>query len=79
MRNLPETPADTLERAKTIAVAEGIHHVYVGNLARPEGNNTYCPSCNRLLVERHGFAVVRNDIAAGKCPACGTEIKGIWI
>jgi len=79
MRNLPETPADTLERAKQIAVAEGIQHVYVGNLARPEGNNTYCPACHKLLVERHGFAVVRNEITAGKCPACGTEISGIWI
>lgn len=78
MRNLPETPADTLERAKQIAAAEGVHHVYVGNLARPEGNNTYCPSCNRLLVERRGFAVVRNEITAGKCPACKTEISGIW-
>ena len=78
MRNLPETPPGTLERAKQIAVAEGVHHVYVGNLARPEGNNTYCPSCKRLLVERHGFAVVRNEITAGKCPACKTEIKGIW-
>ena len=78
MRNLPETPADTLERAKQIAAAEGIQHVYVGNLARPDGNNTYCHSCKRLLVERRGFAVVRNDVAAGKCPDCGTEITGIW-
>ena len=78
MKNLPETPPDTLDRAKRIAVAEGLQHVYIGNLARPEGNNTYCPSCKRLLVERRGFAVVRNEIAAGKCPGCNTEVSGRW-
>ena len=39
------TPPDTLDRAKPIAAAEGLQHVYIGNLARPEGNNTYCAKC----------------------------------
>lgn len=79
MRNLPATPAATLDRAKQIAQDEGIRYVYVGNLERPEGNNTYCPSCRRLLVERRGFGVVRNEIAGGRCPGCNTEIGGLWV
>jgi len=78
MKNLPQTPAETLDRAEQIARAEGLRHVYIGNLDRPKGNNTYCHACNRLLVERRGFVVVRNDIAGGKCPDCKTEVSGIW-
>ena len=78
MRNLPPTPAETLARARDIATAEGLYHVYIGNISLPGAEDTYCPSCKKLLVERRGYEVLQNNIAGNKCPACNTEIPGIW-
>ncbi len=78
MRNLPPTPAETLDRAKEIARAEGLHHVYIGNINRPEGENTRCASCGGLLVERVRYEVLQNNLENGMCPDCGTEAHGLW-
>jgi pyruvate formate lyase activating enzyme len=78
MKNLPPTPSATLERARDIAKAQGLYHVYIGNISLPEAENTYCPSCKKLLIERKGYEVLQNNITAGKCPACNKEIPGVW-
>jgi len=78
MRNLPPTPADTLERARQIAKAEGLYFVYVGNLTMEHGGDTFCPGCGKLLVQRFGYWVAENNIENGRCPNCGTEIYGVW-
>jgi len=79
MRNLPPTPAATLDRAREIAQAEGLHYVYVGNIERPEGENTICPSCHATLVERVRYQVRSNRIdEEGRCPDCGAEVFGTW-
>ena len=77
MQNLPPTPAETLVRARDIARDEGLCYVYIGNLSLPGAENTYCPACGRLLVERQGYTVTQNVISNGKCP-CGKDIAGIW-
>ncbi len=77
MKNLPPTPAETLRRAKTIAHEEQLCYVYIGNLSLEGAENTYCPSCKQLVIERRGYTVVGNTIRNGKCP-CGKEIGGIW-
>lgn len=78
MKNLPPTPAATLERAFEIARAEGLYHVYIGNLLSAKGQDTSCHSCGGLLVERRGYEVLQNKIDSGRCPACRTEVYGIW-
>lgn len=78
MKNLPPTPPETLERARAIARAEGLCYVYIGNVSLPGAENTYCPACNQLLIERRGYTVLNNHIRKGKCP-CGREIVGIWL
>jgi len=78
MKNLPPTPAETLDRARDIALSEGLCHVYIGNIERPEGENTYCSSCKKLLVERRGYTILKNDIKDGKCPQCATAPYGLW-
>lgn len=78
LRNLPPTPAATLLRAREIARAAGLEHVYVGNLRVPGAANTLCPGCGRMLVEREGYSVQRNDIERGRCPTCQTEVQGRW-
>ena len=72
------TPVPTLERAKAIADAEGLHYVYIGNVPGHPAQNTYCPKCHRMLVERVGFTASRMLIRKGSCPFCGQPIPGIW-
>lgn len=87
LRNLPPTPVKTLEMARRIAKEEGLKYVYIGNVPGHEGENTYCPRCNRLLIQRVGFHVLKNNIsytftggqAAGRCKFCGEKISGVWM
>ena len=78
LQNLPPTPQKTLERAREIALAEGLHFVYIGNIPGHEGENTYCPQCGKRLIRRVGFFVEENVLKKGHCPYCGAEIPGIW-
>jgi pyruvate formate lyase activating enzyme len=78
MKNLPETPAETLSRAKRIAEAEGLKHVYIGNILVENSGNTYCPSCRKLLVGRRGYLILENNMKDGACPACRTKVYGRW-
>jgi len=69
------TPVETLERAVKIAKEEGLHHVYIGNVPGHEADNTYCPNCGELLIERYGFDVTRYELKDKQCPKCGTKIN----
>lgn len=78
IRNLPPTPVSTLERCRTIAKEEGIRYPYIGNVMGHRWENTFCHSCNRLLIKRSGFFHVDNAIRKGRCPSCKTKIPGVW-
>ncbi len=81
MDDRPPTSVRTLLRAAEIGVAEGLRFVYAGNLpgAVESWENTHCPGCRALLVERTGFRVGRNRITAeGRCPDCERVIPGVW-
>ncbi len=78
MRNLPATSLRTLETARKIAMSEGLNYVYVGNVASKEGQNTYCPGCKKLLIERSGYTILKNRLRFGRCPDCSKEIYGVW-
>jgi pyruvate formate lyase activating enzyme len=76
-----DTPPETLIRAAGIGRAEGLSFVYAGNLPGETAGleDTRCPGCAGLLIERRGFRVARNRISAGgSCPDCGTAIPGRW-
>ena len=68
------TPHETLERAKKIA-EERINHVYVGNVGAAE--ETRCPSCGKVLVERSFMGVTSHVNQDGTC-SCGQRIPGTW-
>jgi pyruvate formate lyase activating enzyme len=74
------TDARTLVRAAEIGTSEGLRFVYAGNLPGRLGHweNTYCPGCRSLLVERVGFRVLQNRLPDGRCPDCRREIPGVW-
>ena len=78
LQNLPATPVKTLERARTIAIEEGVKFAYVGNLAGHKWESTYCPKCGNKIISRVGFYVDVNKIKNGKCSFCDETIPGIW-
>jgi pyruvate formate lyase activating enzyme len=80
MTGPPRTPVSTLLRAYEIGRDAGLKFVYAGNLPGQVGNteNTYCPGCGELLVERIGFSVGQNRMSDGRCPKCNESIAGVW-
>ena len=78
MKDLPRTPASTLRRLRDLALSEGLHHVYIGNLGAPDSETTYCPSCGRKAIVRRGYTILENNIAGGHCSGCGEAIAGVW-
>jgi pyruvate formate lyase activating enzyme len=74
----PATPAETLHRARRIALEVGLHYVYEGNIYG-DGANTSCPRCGELLVRRSWHEVLENRILNGACPKCGERIAGVWV
>ncbi len=78
VKNLPPTPVSSLERAREAARAEGLRFVYIGNVPGHEGENTFCPKCKTLLLERWGYEIRQNNLKGGACPKCRTPIPGLW-
>jgi pyruvate formate lyase activating enzyme len=74
------TPVKTLLRAVETGRSAGLNFVYAGNIPGHVRNyeNTYCPACDELLIERHGYHIVRNSLRDGSCPKCETRIPGVW-
>jgi len=78
LRYLPPTPPETILKAREIAISVGMQFVYTGNMTDRMGENTFCPKCGTLLIERKGYIVRKNLISDGKCSKCGAPIYGIW-
>jgi pyruvate formate lyase activating enzyme len=81
MTDPPATATRQLIRAAEIGVEEGLHFVYAGNAAGRVGQweNTYCPNCRELLIERTGYLIRGYKITGdGQCPKCRKAIPGIW-
>ena len=72
---VPATPVSTLEKARDIGRDEGLKYVYAGNIPGHPYENTFCPRCNRSLIQRYGFTITGYEITLDKrCPYCGEEI-----
>lgn len=81
MTDPDNTPPPTLLKAVEIGKVAGLKFVYAGNLPGALGNNenTYCPTCQTLLIKRVGFRIIQNQMNEdGLCPNCGINVAGIW-
>lgn len=76
----PGTSARQLLRACEIGVEAGLRYVYAGNLpgALGQWEDTRCPQCGNVVVERTGFTVKAVRMRDGCCDKCGGRIAGFW-
>ena len=78
LKTLPPTPVSTLDKARAAALSAGLEYVYVGNAPGHEAENTFCPKCKKMIIQRTGYMVGEINVKAGKCGYCGKPIPGIW-
>lgn len=71
MLDKPVTPVEKIEEAIEVAKGEGVEYVYAGNVWGHKYENTYCPNCGELLIERFGFYVRKIKLSDTRCPSCG--------
>ena len=74
----PATPVKTLTKAREIGLQAGLKYVYTGNVPGNTGENTFCPECNEVVIERWGFQVGALRIKDGRCALCDAQIHGVW-
>jgi len=78
MGYLPPTPFATMQMAGEIGRAQGLRHVYLGNVpGLPD--RTCCAGCGALLIERSGYAMLSNRLRSGRCPACDRPLAGVGL
>jgi pyruvate formate lyase activating enzyme len=75
-KDLPQTPEETLEKAYEIGKNRGLKFVYLGNVPMHGFENTYCPQCGALIIERQGFDIMSYNIEHGRCAYCSSELPG---
>jgi len=82
MQDRPVTPTATLQRARKIALANGLHYVYTGNVHDFSGSSTYCPHCGELLIGRDWYELstwnVALDSGSAVCANCAAHIAGVF-
>lgn len=78
MRDKSRTPAATLNRARQIALQNGLHYIYTGNVHDAVGSSTYCVGCGELLIERDWYELGHWGLdEQGSCLNCGYHLPGV--
>lgn len=79
MRDVPGTPTETLQRARSIGLRNGLHHCYTGNVHDPAGDTTVCAECGTVLIERDWYQLLAWRLNPdGGCQSCGTRCAGVF-
>ncbi|PIS39259.1 MAG: AmmeMemoRadiSam system radical SAM enzyme [Candidatus Nealsonbacteria bacterium CG08_land_8_20_14_0_20_38_20] len=74
LQSLPDTSIKTLQKAWKIGKEAGLKYVYTGNVPGLPSENTFCPKCGTLCIDRKNYIIHRHD-KAGKCPKCGEDLN----
>ncbi len=75
MTDVPQTPMSTMENAYRTGKRTGLEFVYVGNVRAGEMDDTFCPKCGSLVIEREGFWVASTSLKGSKCATCGSDLN----
>ncbi|MCB0355988.1 MAG: AmmeMemoRadiSam system radical SAM enzyme, partial [Bdellovibrionales bacterium] len=73
MRQKTHTRLQSLKRAREIAMQNGLHYVYTGNLTNTEGETTFCGHCQSPLIIRDRYNIVEWNLQDGHCPKCHNQ------
>lgn len=77
MTSISATPVSKLIEARKIAQTAGLKYVYTGNVHHREGDITFCPSCEAILIERDWYEIAQYRLTVnGHCPDCGSAVAG---
>jgi len=76
LSNLEPTSKKILNKSLKIG-KEKMKYVYVGNIRDEEGENTICPKCGEIVIDRSGYEIIYNKLKKGEC-LCGKKISGVW-
>ena len=80
LSDIPQTPTETVIRARNIALNAGLNYVYTGNVHYTEGDTTFCPSCDNELIVRDWYEIKQYHLTAdGRCTSCNAAIAGCAI
>lgn len=78
LSHLQETSESLLRKAHEIASSEGLKYAYTNFPKKSELQNTLCPKCKNLLIERKDNKIKSNTLREGSCIKCGEKIDGVW-
>ena len=73
MKHLHDTPVETLQEAYKIGKKSGLKYVYTGNVPGLPSEDTFCPKCNALAIDRTSYIIHCYD-KSGKCPKCKAKL-----
>ncbi|MBN1325933.1 AmmeMemoRadiSam system radical SAM enzyme [Candidatus Falkowbacteria bacterium] len=73
LQDTDPTEEERIYTAVQLGKEAGLKYVYGGNVLGEKLENTYCPNCNELVIERKGYDIKRFD-RDGKCPKCSEKI-----
>lgn len=74
LQHLPDTPVETLKKAWHVGKEAGLKYVYTGNVPGLPSEDTFCPKCQTLVIDRTNYIIHRHD-KAGKCPKCSEDLN----
>jgi len=79
MMDVPPTPPAALTRARRIAMDNGVHFAYTGNVVDPDGDTTLCQGCGAEVIVRHWYQMLAYRLDdRGRCTRCGTVLPGVF-
>ena len=79
MLEVPATPSRTLTRARQIAMKNGVHYAYTGNVHDEAGGSTYCHACGGELIGRDWYVLKDWNLSEnGSCKFCGAPCAGVF-
>lgn len=77
MRDKPGTTLESLKKARSIAILNGLNYVYTGNVHDQEGDTTFCHKCGTELIIRDWYEIKQWNLGEkGECLKCQTPCAG---
>ncbi|MFA5554140.1 MAG: AmmeMemoRadiSam system radical SAM enzyme [Phycisphaerae bacterium] len=77
--NSHPTPVERIEKAEQIGKQAGLRYIYPGNIPGARAESTFCYKCGKILIERRGYHIGKNNIENSCCPFCAAKIAGFQL